>query len=104
MAARTRRGTSEAGWDENVRVRIKTSMLVNRLSDHVAGKVDLKPTQVSAALGLLRKTVPDLSATEISGTVNFRRANEVTDDELANIAAGSSEGTAEAPVNPSKLN
>lgn len=50
--------------DEETRAKIKTSQLINRLSDHVLGKVDLKPTQVTAALGLLRKTIPDLSSAE----------------------------------------
>jgi len=50
--------------DEETRAKIQTSQLINRLSDHVLGKVDLKPTQVAAALGLLRKTIPDLSQAE----------------------------------------
>jgi hypothetical protein len=50
--------------DDETRAKIKTSQLINRLSDHVLGKVDMKPTQVTAALGLLKKTIPDLSAAE----------------------------------------
>ena len=50
--------------DDETRAKIQTSQLINRLSDHVLGKVDLKPTQVAAALGLLKKTIPDLSAAE----------------------------------------
>jgi hypothetical protein len=50
--------------DDETRAKIKTSQLINRLSDHVLGTVDLKPTQVTAALGLLKKTIPDLSASE----------------------------------------
>jgi hypothetical protein len=34
----------------------------------------------------------------------FRRAIEMSDDELASIATGSGEGTAEAPIHPSQLN
>lgn len=52
---------------DQTRDAIKTSMLINRLSDHVDGKVELAPTQVTAALGLLRKTIPDLKSTEHSG-------------------------------------
>jgi hypothetical protein len=33
-----------------------------------------------------------------------RPVQTMSDDELANIAAGSSEGTAEAPIDPSQLN
>ena len=50
--------------DEETRAKIQTSQIVNRLQDHVLGKVDLKPTQVASALGLLKKTIPDLSASE----------------------------------------
>lgn len=58
MAARKRIGLAE-----NTRQRIRASMLVKRLEDHVDGKVDLAATQVTAALGLLRKSLPDLQAT-----------------------------------------
>jgi hypothetical protein len=45
-----------------------------------------------------------LAAVEHSGQIGVKNASEVTDDELANIAAGSSEGTAETSVDPTKLN
>lgn len=47
---------------------------------------------------------PKLSAVHHSGQLSLKSAREVTDDELANIAAGSSEGTAEAPIDPTQLN
>lgn len=72
MAARTRRGTKEQGWSDNVRQRIRTSMLLNRLHDHILGKIKMDGSQVTAALGLLKKAVPDLSAVEMSGTVEQR--------------------------------
>lgn len=65
MAART----VKIRHDEETRAKIQTSQLINRLQGHVAGEFDLKPTQVQAALGLLRKTLPDLTATELSGNV-----------------------------------
>lgn len=49
------------------RDRIKTSMLINRLESHIEGKVDMPATAVTAALGLLRKTLPDLQATTVTG-------------------------------------
>ena len=52
--------------DERTRQKIKTSQLANRLTDHVLGKVDMSPSQVSAALGLLRKTLPDLQQTDMN--------------------------------------
>lgn len=45
-----------------------------------------------------------LAAVEHSGNIGIKRATEVSDDELANIASGSSEGTADAPINPAQLN
>lgn len=62
MAARTKK----IRHDGETRAKIQTSQLINRLEDHVLGKVDMKPTQVTAALGLLKKSIPDLSAVESS--------------------------------------
>jgi hypothetical protein len=67
MAARKNRGTLDKPWDDKVRAKIQTSMLVNRLTKFVNGKVKLDPPQVTAALGLLKKTLPDLQAVEHSG-------------------------------------
>lgn len=44
-------------------------------------------TQVRAAEILLRKTLPDLSATEHSGTVTHKSLTEYTRDELIAIAS-----------------
>jgi hypothetical protein len=41
--------------------------MVGCLQDHALGKKEMSATQVTAALGLLRKVVPDLSATTLSG-------------------------------------
>jgi hypothetical protein len=73
MAARKRALHLNDDW----RAKIQTSMLINRLSDHVAGKVELTSTQVTAALGLLKKTAPDLSAVEHSGEVEHAYAARV---------------------------
>ncbi len=42
------------------RARISTAKLIKQLEDHALGKLELRPTQVSAALGLLKKALPDL--------------------------------------------
>lgn len=42
------------------RPRIATARLIKQLEDHALGKLELRPTQVSAALGLLKKALPDL--------------------------------------------
>ena len=69
MAARKRKGTKDNPWPEKTRERIKTSMLVNRLTNHALGKNKMTNTQVTAALGLLKKSLPDLTATELDATV-----------------------------------
>ena len=63
MAARIRK----IRHDDETRAKIKTSQLVNRLTDHALGKVEMQATQVTAALGLLKKALPDLAAIEHSG-------------------------------------
>lgn len=47
---------------DEVRQKIRTSQLVNRLNKFVMGEIELSPHQVTAALGLIKKTMPDLSA------------------------------------------
>jgi len=49
------------------RVKIKNSNILNALIEHIEGRRDMSATQVSAGLGLLRKVLPDLAATTISG-------------------------------------
>lgn len=66
MAARLR-----PQHQENVRSKIQTSQLINRLQDHALGIVELTATQIKAIEVLIRKTLPDLSATELSGNVGI---------------------------------
>lgn len=47
---------------QEIREKIRTSQLINRLHDFIDGKVELSPHQVTAALGLIKKTMPDLAA------------------------------------------
>jgi hypothetical protein len=49
------------------RVKIKNSNILNALIEHVEGSREMSATQVSAGLGLLRKVMPDLASTTISG-------------------------------------
>ena len=63
MAARLRRVELDEEW----RKRIQTSMLLKRLEDHVLGDVEMSATQLRAAEVLLRKSMPDLTATELTG-------------------------------------
>ena len=52
---------------EEHRVKIKNSNILNALIEHVEGTREMSATQVSAGLGLLRKVMPDLASTTISG-------------------------------------
>lgn len=44
---------------------IKITQIINRLQNHIEGKVDMVPSQVTAAKVLLAKALPDLSVTEM---------------------------------------
>jgi hypothetical protein len=65
MAARTLRPKHS----DEIRAKIQASMLVNALQDNVTGKKKLNAGQIKSAEILLRKSVPDLTATELSGMV-----------------------------------
>lgn len=52
---------------EEVRAKIRAALIVKALEDHVIAGKDMTATQVSAALGLLRKSIPDLAAIEHTG-------------------------------------
>jgi len=69
MAART-----NPKHDQATRDKIKTSQLVNRLNAFALSEpgsqgevVDMSRDQITVALGLLKKTLPDISSVEISG-------------------------------------
>jgi len=64
MAARIRKK-----HQEETRARIQTSQLINRLQNHaLSEEVDeLKPSQLRAIEILLKKSLPDLQSTEITG-------------------------------------
>ncbi len=64
--ARKRIGTRTIPWDDRTRERISTSMIRNRLESFIEGKLELSPHQVTAALGLLKKVIPDLSSKELT--------------------------------------
>ena len=51
---------------DDVRKKIQVSQIINRLQNHIAGKVDLSQSQVSAAKVLLDKAISN-APTEISG-------------------------------------
>jgi len=53
---------------EDVRKKIQVSQLINILQDHaLTGEGELPPTRMKAIEILLKKSIPDLSAVELSG-------------------------------------
>lgn len=86
------------------RAKIQNSNILNALVEHCEGKREMSATQVTAGLGLLRKVLPDLTAVNHSGEIETKRSSELTDDELAAIAAGGRASTVAAPVDPTQLN
>ena len=53
---------------DEVRTKIQTSQLINVLQDHALnGESEIPPSRMKAIEILLRKALPDLSSTEISG-------------------------------------
>jgi hypothetical protein len=82
---------------EEVRAKIKTSQLVNRLQEFIFGTVEMSKSQVSAAIGLLRKTMPDLSAMTVSGSLDLVKPEELSDAQLADIVIASRRGTIKTP-------
>ena len=57
MAARTRK----VRHDDETRKKIQTSQLINRLTSHAFGKVELDNSQVRSIEILLKKSLPDLA-------------------------------------------
>lgn len=51
---------------EEYRAKIDTNTITNSLIGHIKGEVEMTSTQVTAALGLLRKCLPDLAALTIN--------------------------------------
>ena len=63
MAARTRKVKLTDTWKE----KIQTSMLINRLNNHIFDELEISQTQLRAIEILLKKVAPDLKAVEVSG-------------------------------------
>lgn len=82
---------------EKVRERIRISALVTRLMKCAMGTVEMNKVQVTAALGLLKKGLPDLTAVQMTAYLTHKNAQELTDAELLNIASRGSEGAVAPP-------
>ena len=104
MAARKRTWTPQV-----VRERMRASALSRRLQKFALGEMDdqnkpivMSPAQVTAALGILKKCVPDLSCVEHTGEMTHKHVKELSDEELVAIAAGSSPGAVAAQTGATK--
>jgi hypothetical protein len=89
MAARKRTWTPQI-----VRDRMRAAAISRRLQQFALGEkdeagqpVNMTPAQVTAALGILKKCVPDLSAVEHTGELTHKHVKELSDAELTAIAA-----------------
>lgn len=52
---------------DEIRAKIQASQLINRLTDHAFGKIELSPAQVQSIKILLGKSVADLSSVQLTG-------------------------------------
>ena len=76
MAARTRK----IRHDDETRAKIQAAQLINRLTAHALGelKTPMEASAVTAALGLLKKSIPDL--TQVDSTVTADQTVRVIAD------------------------
>lgn len=63
MAARIRKTKLSDEW----KAKIQAGVILDRLVKHVNGEIDMSASQIKAADILLKKTVPDLARTEVTG-------------------------------------
>jgi hypothetical protein len=77
--------TQRGAWTpQKVRDRIKVGVLIQRLTDHMLGKLELSQTQLKAAEILLKKSLPDLQAIDatVKGDANHPIVVTQTDTTL----------------------
>lgn len=63
MAARKRQVRLSEEWRE----RIRAAAILQRLEKAALGEVEMAPAELKAAEIVLRKTIPDLARTEVTG-------------------------------------
>lgn len=77
---------------------LKALRVIARKHIEMAGSGDMQ------AINALADRLDGKPMQESAVTVSHARANELSDDELADIAVGSGEGAAHPPIDPSQLN
>lgn len=65
MAARKNKGIDSL--PDSWKLAIKSTNIVKKLADHINGDVEMSNTQIKAADILLRKIIPDLARSELTG-------------------------------------
>ena len=101
-----------AKYHDQARQHIQPIVLIDRLVSHVLGDVDMTPSQVTAALGLIKKVLPDVTAMDISmlhetGPETLKRIERVVIDAVAMQAATGAipgESTRVSDTEPNWLN
>ena len=74
MAARIRKTTLSEEW----KAKIQAGVILDRLVKHVNGEIDMSSSQIKAADILLKKTIPDLGRTEVTGADGGPQEHVVT--------------------------
>jgi len=72
MAARLTKRQADGAKDA-----IQTGLLIKKVQDHVLEGSELSATQLRSAEVLLKKTLPDLKATEHQGEISHKFPQEV---------------------------
>jgi hypothetical protein len=76
--------TRKQNWHtEETRQKIQTSQLINRLTSHAFGEVELSTTQVKAIDILLKKALPDLQS--ISAEITGANGGPIETKELSSL-------------------
>lgn len=85
--------------DDSHRVKIQNSNVLNALIEHVEGRREMSGTQVTAGVALLKKVLPDLAHIEHANDPEnpLIRSEEISDAELAAIAAAGRDGVVAPP-------
>lgn len=74
--------------NKRTREKIQATQIVNRLTGHVMGEVEMSASQVTAALGLLKKTIPDLQAVSMDVAATLENPKELSADEKRQFLDG----------------
>lgn len=59
-------------WTDISRERLRGTKVMEKLVAHVCDGEEMSKSQVTAAIALLKKILPDLTAVELSGTIGHR--------------------------------